>query len=264
MSKKLCGILLGIILIISLVTLSGCTTDSSSQVDYADEKFIDSLSDGLEARWSKSTKDEKDEKDVTVAMMDSYIQAELDEITEFESATFKDTKLQEKALKYINCLKDAKEHIEYYYSDDYTELEKWNNIYNSRAVLIKDFVENYGLTVDDKYRSTLDEFLVTGKSVEQKESQKKAIEKLVDSLEFEVTNDEYGWKTYQATLNNVSEYDIKTLSVDVNLLNDEGTIIETEYTNAENVSKGKKAILEFSTDKDFKNIDLILNYYETE
>ena len=220
--KKAISLLLTALVIF---TFAGCESAKTAKPHYADKKFIESLSKGLEERWTLTEKYE-DEED-TVDMMNSYIQAELDELTQYETAMFQDTKLQEKAIRYINCLKDSQEHIEYCFSGNYEDMAKWDDIYNTRAVLIKDFVENYGLTVSDKYKSTLDSFIATGKIVETNAAQQEAVQKLVDSLEFKVTENDYGWKTYQAILENTSEYDIVLISIDVSLLDESGTIIET-------------------------------------
>lgn len=258
MSNKKIKSAISVMLVIGIFFLSSCSSNSTPK--YADKAFIQSMSKGLEARWALTDKDE--EKKITVEMMNGYIQAELDQVTKYESATFEDTKLQEKALKYINCLKDSKENVNWYFSDNFEEMEKWEKIKNTRSVLIKDFVENYGLTVSEKYQSTLDEFLATGKSVENKESEKAAVQKLVDDLEFKKVKEEYDWITYQADLINTSNYDIESVSVDISLLDKEGTIIETQYASAENVSKGQKAKMKFSTDTKFDKIKVVLNYYE--
>ncbi|MCM1544983.1 MAG: FxLYD domain-containing protein [Ruminococcus sp.] len=260
--KNLITFAMGIICIFCLLMMTGCSTKSTQDPEPADKDFIQSMSKALESRWAMSTKDGKDGKEITVEMMNNYIQAELDELTPYESAVFEDTKLQEKVIKYINCLKDSKEHIEYYYSDDFKEYEKWTDIYNTRSILIKDFAENYGLTVSEKYRNTLDGFLTNGKSVEAQDSKDKAIKKLVDSLKFKQVESNYDYKTYQATLENTSNYNIKSISVDISLLNAEGTILDTEYASAKNISKGKKAILEFITNEKFDKIEVILDYYE--
>lgn len=263
LKKTLLSILL-LSLIAGLCALLGCSSSSpassSDEVHYADKDFIASLSKGLEARWSL-TDQEEDDSATTIKQMQSYIQAELDELTQYETATFEDTKLQEQALKYINVLKDSYDNVNYSISDKDTD--KWQEYVDERSVLIKDFVENYGLTVSEKHQAILDEFIADGISVETKSAEEKAMKKLVKSLDFELAEDDgYGWKTYIATLDNTSDYDIKDISVDVNLLDKEGTIIATEYASARNVAKGKKAKLEFNTDEDFKKIEKTLSYYE--
>lgn len=258
MKKALVTILM-LSLILSFGVLTGCSSSSSDEVKYADQDFIKSMSKGLEARWALT--DKAPDGASTIEEMQSYIQAELDELSQYETATFEDTKLQEKAIKYINILKDSYENANYYLSDK--DYDKWQEYIDQRAVLIKDFVDNYGLTVSDKYQSNLDEFISNGKSVETKSAQEEAINKLVDSLNFKMSEDDgYGWKTYTATLENTSDYDISDLGLEINLLDKEGTIIGSEYANANNVKKGQKAKLEFSTDEDFDKLETTISYYE--
>ena len=261
--KKFLKIATAVILLISIsCAIAGCSTKNLKKTEFADDKFIQSVAKGLEARWNLSDKNE--DKETTVEMMKSYIQAELDQLTGYETAKFEDTKLQEKAIKYINCLKDSKEHIEYYFSDKTEDNNKWQKIYDTRTLLIKDFAENYNLTVSGKYQSYLDEFIANGKTVETETEEKEAIEGLVSALEFKVTKDEYGYKTYKAILNNTTDYNIKTLCVEINLLDKNGVIINTTSVYAENVKKGQKAYMEFSTDDKFDKMELILDYYEIE
>lgn len=255
--NKLMTIIISILLLFSIGSFAGCSSSGGS--DYADQDYIKSMAKGLEARWDLNDKyeDQEDTKDT----MEEYIQAELDQLTQYESASFEDTKLQEKALAYINCLKDSKEHLEWYFSDE--NYDKWDEIYNERAVLIKDFVENYGLTVSSKHQATLDEFLMAGKEASEASEQEDAINKIVQKLEFEVTEDDgYGWKTYQAVFDNTTDFDIENVSIDVNLLDEEGTIVETQYVYGDNISKGQKAKMEFETDVSFDRIELKVDYFE--
>lgn len=251
--------IISLALILSLGILSGCSSSSSDEVRYEDQNFIKSISKGLEARWALTDNKASDEA-TTIKEMQSYIQAELDELSRYETAAFKDTKLQEKALKYINVLKDSYENVNYALSDK--DYDKWQEYVDERAVLIKDFVENYGLTVNKKNQATLDEFISNGKAVETKSEQEEAIKKLVNDLDFKVTDDEYGWKTYTATLENTTDYDIVELSLTINLLDKEGTIIGSQYAVANNVSKGQKANLEFETDDEFDKLETTISYFE--
>lgn len=101
----------------------------------------------------------------------------MDAVSGYESKKYKDTKLQEKALKYINCLKDSMEHVNYFVSDNVDEIEKWEEIVEEREMLVKDFVENYGLSVSKKYQDTLDEFVANGKTAEQKQEKEEIVNK---------------------------------------------------------------------------------------
>ena len=260
--KKLLITILALALLFSMGLLSGCSSSSSDdEVKYADQDFIKSMQKGLEARWALTNK--APDGPGTIEEMQSYIQAELDQVEQYGSATFEDTKLQEKALKYINVLKDSYENAGYSLSDK--DYDKWQEYIDERAVLIKDFADNYGLTVSDQYQANFDEFLANGEAVNTRSEQEKAVKKLVKKLDFKVVEDDgYGWKTYEAILDNTTEYEIKDLSLEINLLDEDGIIIDTMYTDANNVAKGQKAKMSFETDKSFKKLKKIISWFEVE
>lgn len=228
-------LLSGIILlfVVSMVLLTGCSGGSSgSDVKYADQDYLKSMAKGLENRWALNDRDEG--KEITVAMMKEYIQTELDQVTQYESATFEDTQLQQKALEYINVLKESLEKVDYYVSNDH--YEEWADVYDRRTVIIKEFVDNYGLTVNSKYQDTLDELLANGNAVSAENDKRAAFEKIIKDLNFEVKEDDgYGWKTYAAVFENTTDYDVESISLDISLLDSDGVIVSTEYASLDNV-----------------------------
>ena len=259
MKKK--PIILMLIAIFTIGMLASCSSGSGDEVKYADQDFMKSLAKGLEARWDIKQKQDA-EGDQTVQGLKDCIQAELDEVEQYQSATFEDTVLQEKALGYINVLKNSMEVAEYCYATE--GYEKWTDVYDQRTMMLKDFADNYGLTVRDKYKDTFDELMANGKAATAKTAQKEAVQKLVDNLEFELIENSYGWKKYEAILDNTSDYDITHLSLDISLLDADGVIVDTGYADVENISKGQKARVEFSTDAEFETMEPIINYFEAE
>lgn len=259
MKKKL-SVVLMLITVLAIALMTACSSSGSGEVKYSDEDFIKSVGKGLEARW-KLQDNQKDSS--TVASMREAIQTELDAVSEYKTATFEDSVLQEKALKYINILNDSLANVDYYGST--TDYDKWTEVYDQRTIILKDFVDNYGLKVSSTYQTNLDEIAANGKTAGDNADRKEAIEKIVKDLKFEVVEDDgYGWKTYEAVLENTTDYTIKHLSVNVNLLDSDGVIADTAYTDVDNVSSGQKAKLTFSTDKEFEKYETIVNYFEAE
>lgn len=257
MKKKSIFVLL-LIAIISFGMLASCSSTSSDEPHYSDQDFIKSVSKGLEARWK--LQDGQQDSSATESMREA-IQTELDAVQEYKTATFEDSVLQEKALKYINILNDCLENVEYFNASQ--GYEKWQDVYNQRTIILKDFADNYGLTVSDKYKTNLDELVANGKAAGEEANKKDAMQKIVDKIEFELKEDDgYGWRTYEAVIDNTSDYDIESISIDVSLLDKDGVIVETAYVSADNVSKGQKAKVEFSTDAEFDRMELILNWFE--
>ena len=258
--KKRSIIALVLIALLTIGTFVSCSSSSSSdEVKYADQDFIKSVGKGLEARWKLQDK-QKDPN--AVESMREAVQTELDAVSEYKSAAFEDSVLQEKALKYINVLSESLENVEYYASDK--DYQKWSDVYDQRTIIIKDFADNYGLTVSDTYQSKLDELVANGKTAGAKAEQTAAIEKLVSDLNFELVEDEYDWKKYEALFENTTDFEIKSLGIKVSLLDADGVIVETAYANVDNVSKGQKAKVEFSTDATFEKMEPIVDWFDAE
>lgn len=99
--------------------------------------------------------------------------------------------------------------------------------------------------------------------VEETEDKESAVKSLVDSIQFQMVNDDgYGYKTYQAIVENTTDIDFETFSVNINLLNGEGVIVESFYDSVTNFGKGVKAQLEFSTDKEFASTQVVADWWE--
>ena len=140
----------------------------------------------------------------------------------------------------------------------------WDEAYNGRSELIAEFFNTYGLTVSEKYESILKDFLTNANLVQEKKSQEKAIKELVKSIKFELAENDYGFKTYKAVIENNTGMDIKTISFDINLLDEDDIIIDSQYDSIENWADGKKAKIEFGTDQDFTSTEVTVDYWEAE
>lgn len=247
------------------------TEKSEEKTKYADEQFIKDMSKGLQARWDLNEKDEKKEGYDKIElqsqeykdMMLSYIQKELDYTEKYTDEKFKDSKLQEYAVKYINLLKQHKDICQYIPVDYYGKyLDEFNPIYDERSKIIEDLVENYNLTVDKKHQDTLDEFKTNSQLVKDQDAMEESVKNMLANIQFTEVSNEDGWKTYQGVVENTTGKDISSLSVDINLKNADGVIVETTYDDVSNFTKGAKAQFEFYTDKDFATTEVTASYYE--
>lgn len=277
--KKKIAVILAMALSISVV-VTGCTGEPNNSADksakdqsveevyYADEDFVKDMSKGLQARWELIAEDENDETDPQSeefqTMTLKYIQAELDCIEKYKDEKFENIELQEKAITYIKLLTKHKEICEYIPVDYYGKyLEEYEDIYNERSKVIADMVTDYGLSVDEKYQSTLDEFKTNSKLVKEQDALKDAVASMLEKVEFqETTSDGSGWKTYQGTIENNTGKDFSTLDITINLLDSEGVIVETTYDNIGNFTDGSKAHIEFTTDKEFTSTQLSAQWYD--
>lgn len=268
-----------VILCTCILFLVGCGTtnsngsgDAQTSEQFADQEFITSLANGLEARWKLN--DEYENKyqnadsqpaigsDEHVESYTSWVNAELDEIADYKDAKFEDSKLKEKAISYINCLNDQLESLEYATLDVEKYYELWQNAYKERSKLIEDFVNDYGLTVSEQYQSTLKEMLTNSKLVKENEDEQQKVNDLAASIEFEIEKSDDDWKTCSAIVENTTGMNIKTLDFTINLLDEDGVILETTYDSIGNIQNGQKARIEFITDKNFTSTKVTVNYWE--
>lgn len=263
-----CIVLCGSLLLCGCSSIGNADSESSQTTQYADQNFIKSLSTGLESRWKLGDKfDAEHAKNNTADVIDvdertTLINTELSAINQYKNAEFQDSKLQEKALSYINALNDSLQALNYISSDPEKYITLWEGAYDNRSTLIKDFVENYGLTVDNKYQSTLNELISNAQAVSEKEKQKKLIDKLVSSMKFELAEDDYGYRTYTATVQNNTGINFSTFDININLLDNDGTIVETNYDSISQFNNGSTAKFKFSTDVNFSSTQVSTNYYE--
>lgn len=165
--KKRYGLLL-ICIILNLFTMFGCgATENKKENEYADKEFITALQDVLEKRWDAADKFEEDKADKYKIQKtyESFIDIELSKLEFFKDRKFEDSILQEKTIKYIDVLNDSKESLSYMNADFFKSMELYKKDNNERAKLISNFVNDYGLKFDDKYSSTLNDFLINAKDV---------------------------------------------------------------------------------------------------
>jgi len=249
------------------LALAGCggassASSSSSEESFADGQFIVDLGKALEARWAitDAVSDEAQTQEAEKETLGNGVQAELDVLEGYTSQKFEDSSLQEKAIKYINCLKDQQAALDYMTVDYQKYSDEWGKAYDTRTQLIKDFVDNYGLTVSEANAGTLKELTTNGSLVNDKQKKQKAVDKICKKMKFERT-DEY---QYAAVVENTADFNFKTFQVRVNLLDKDDVIVESTYASVNNWETGQKAKFDFWYDGEFKKISVKSDYWEAE
>ena len=243
MKKKVSAIALSVIALCSL-----CACGEKLTVDKA---FIRDMEKGLEARW-----DVADEQNATTQEdWMTLISCELDMIGEYKDKDFEDKDLQALVTEYIGALEENQDILKYLDSDYQRFAKKHEDIFTRRACGIKQFVEKYGLTVSEEYQSDLDGMIIVANNYEQ-------IKKLMETANFELTEDTDYFDTYSCTVENISDMSFSNFTYFITLKDVEGTVIDTPYAYATNWEKGSKYAFEFSTDKNPATIEVTSCYYE--
>lgn len=248
------------------ILLTGCgaasqTATTETEIHYADEDFIADLATGLQSRWDTQPANGATEDEILTGSDEhkqyytDLVDAELNVLEKYQSMPFGNSKLQEYAISYINCLKQQKEAASYITTSYETYEEKWEEAYNNRTKLIVTFVNDYGLKVDEAHQATLDDFIAREKVIKEDEKVKTTIDSMMQNLTIEVTKDEYDWKTYEAVLENNTGKDFDYFGITLNIYDSDKVQIDSLYAQMQNWKNGTKAKFEFSTDKDFSSYD---------
>jgi polyhydroxyalkanoate synthesis regulator phasin len=272
--KKLLAILMAATMVVCIC--SGCenssgqsnasTTNQSSGVD---KEFMKDMQKALQARWDLS--DSKSDSDIAkmstedqISFRKSYLKAETDVLSKYSDSDFNDVRLGKIATDYLSSLNGQLDSLQYYSTDYVKFTQKWKDAYSKRVSLINELVNNYGLTVDSKYQTILDSLMNDAKAVKEKSDLESAVQKMIDSADFEKSDKSSGsWSEYEATIENSSGVDFSSFGITVNLLDSDGVIIDSTYSNTvQNWGSGDKAKFSFQTNKSFKSIKLTTNYTE--
>lgn len=270
-------VVIGLLLMLVSASVIGCggkeenSAKKEEKEATADETFMKDLAKALEARWALSDKYESMDKYANAEMgseehkelFEKYVSAELDILEKYQTEKFEDSKLQEKAIQYINLLKQQKEACDYITVNYEKYDELWYDAYNKRTQIIVEFVNDYKLEVSDKYEDTLKEFTLNAQQVNEENEKEDKVQALIGSIEFTLAEDDgYGWKTYNAVVENTTDMNFSYFGLDINLLDQDDVILETTYANVSNWNSGQKVKFEFTTEKEFVATQISGEYTE--
>lgn len=236
-----------------------------------DGKFIKALKNGLIARWDYGDFEYKEDYDKEVKELDNseymkYIEKcvnkELKEISSFKSETFNDEELGKDAASYIDILTQSLDAINYYTMDFNKYSIMWSDVYSQRVILIRKFVDEYGLKVDKKHQDNLDELITNASIADEQNELKAAIDQMVATFTYEAIDSGYGNISYIVNMENTTDVTFEYFGCSVDVLDAIGTIIYTGYTGEiKDFSPGQKAQLETYTGVQGTSIQFHPNYY---
>ena len=115
---------------------------------------------------------------------------------------------------------------------DYTTFStQWADTYANRTILLKKFVDDYGLVVKEEYQDTLDDLLVDASAAQEQIDIKDSIQKMTEQFKIETTEDEWGYKTYKISMKNTTDRTFEYFSAEINLYDEKQVIVGTGNTD---------------------------------
>lgn len=233
--KKILSALLLLCLMFSLCSCEGQTS--------TDEQFMNSLAKGLEARWALCNTDEGKDT-ITQDDWAEYFDAELKEISQYENKEFENADLGKWAKKYIESMKASVDCLDYYNTAQW-DSKYHSDIYQDRAEAVYRINSISAIPVSEDYKTDLKGLVINGEvSMKTSEWMKK--------IKFEKVEDEYGYATYRAILENTSSTDFDYFDFTIGLVDKDGVTIDTVESYVENWNSGEKARFEFTADEPFE------------
>lgn len=239
------------------IGLAGCG-QSNDGPNYADDEVIMTLRNALESRFDVADAGGDVDSERLVKLTD----VELNKLSEYRSREFEDAKLQELVLTYINLLEDMKSTAENVDFDYAGSKQAWDKQYDERAQLLKDFVDNYGLTVGQRHAESLEDLVKRGNLAAQKSAEADAINALIGAMKFEKTSDGYGYYDYSCVAENTSDFDFGYVSIDLALYDADGVKAQENYATTSSWPKGEKVKFEAFSDVDASEIRATVGHYE--
>lgn len=248
---------------LALVGLTGCQQQKDAGPDYADDEAMEVIADGFEARCDLIDKDEDGGND-TYAMkaLKGYVEAELEIDEKLRTRVFEDSEMQESVLAYINTLDDALKVLENYAVSSAEFHTEWSKVYDKRTSLLKVFVDEYGLSVEEKYQDTLDEVVANGAAATKKSQVDEALETLMSSVTFEKQNDGFGFITYSAVVENTTGVSFGNIVMTLSLYDANGVRAQELYLGTSSWPAGEKVKFETGSDVDAVETRISIDSYE--
>jgi|GEM_PF-248554 len=261
--SKVAACMLGIAMLVPALSGCGKTEAENNKPEYADSQAMSIIAKGYEKRSDKieafdeAGKDTEDSKNLK-----QIIQVEIDNDKPLKTMKYKDGKLQENVVAYINTLDDQIDVVDKFPSSSTDFYDHWRSVYDKRTSLLKLFYDKYHLRVGAKYQDDFNELLKNGANVTEKNAEKQAISDLVEHAQFNKQDDGYGYYTYSAVIQNTTKYSFNDVSILLSLYDSENVKVEEIYADADSWAAGESVKFEASSDNDASRVVASVSNYE--
>lgn len=215
----------------------------------ADDRFPELLAAGLEERWRLASQLQEDPEYVlTRTDWETFFNMELDRLESLKEETFRNEELGAAAVRYIQSLEDSRAALEHFGTDQWEDLYH-NGAYWEQAIALFEINRIQPVSVGEEFQETLTEMVDNGEIVNM-------VRPLLDQIQFLHINTKENRKKFETTVKNTTSLTFEWFSLDVNLLDENGDILETENIKVTYWRPEKKQRFHFTTDKEFSAIDV--------
>lgn len=138
--------------------------------DEIQDNFLADMAEGLNARWTDSVDENTMSSSEFVEHREKLVNEEYSRISKYAEEEFENKKFDLMAHAYIEALELQLNALKYYTEMPNVYETEWSAGYNVRAILIPDFVDYYGLEVEEdevaEFRQNRETFVVSDTVIE--------------------------------------------------------------------------------------------------
>lgn len=263
-TKKMPMMGLLVLLTCSLGFISACSQNdaNAAKSKYVDDKAMNVIAAGFERRFDVIESNANDDDPHSTENIQEAIEAEIKNDKELKNARFKDSKMQQDVITYLNLLDDQLKVTEDYSQSSADYYEEWNKVYVKRSAQLKKLVDNYGLEVGEKYKDDFNDLIKNGKFVTEKTCYEDAINSLIQGANFEKSDDGYGLYTYTAVVENTSGISFSNVSLTLALYDADDIKAEETYADTSSWAPGEKVKFEAMSDVDAARVVASVSSYD--
>ena len=215
----------------------------------ADDRFMESLSAGMEARWQLMDVVEAQKGAVpTKEEWAQYFDAEYSQIEKFRDETFEDEALGTAAKRYIGSIEMSMEALEHFGTDAWEDAYH-NGAYHEQMVSLFRIHAIRPVEVAEERLKKLNYMLIVGEAIDMAYP-------LIEQELFLLVQNSKGVKKYETTIRNTSSVTYEWFLFEVDLLDEDGKVIATETAKVYWWKPDEKVRFNFLTGKDFSAMDV--------
>lgn len=220
-----------------------CGLDARS----TDERFMESLAKGLDARWELINATEK-KKPTTKEDFEGIFNAEYEQVSQYKGMRFENADLEELANQYIDCVIAAKEALIYHGTDQWKD-QYHNSVYHRQTVVLFNIHTISPIPVGEETTDFLQDLLNNGETIQM-------VSQLFDEVFFHKIKNYDGTYRYEALVKNITSLQFATFTFEVHLLDADRNLLATETITETAWEPGEKRWFVFYPDVECDIIDV--------
>ena len=223
----------------------------------ADDRFMDSLEAGMEARWQLKDVFEAEKNAVlTKEQWAQYFDAEYNCIAAFRDETFQDEILGAAAKRYVASIEASIASLEQFGTEEWEEIY-YSGAYNEQMAALFQIHSVRPVEVAEERLEDLEYMLIIGEVIDMAYP-------LIDQVMFLNVRNDDNLHTYETTIRNTTSLTYEWFQLEVDLLDENGEVLDTEIARVSWWDPNERLRFTFVTRFDFSAMDVRVAQWELE